>query len=79
MQIIETAEKATSEISDKVQVAIDSLTHCQGRVVNGHGVFSDPSSRKADLLKAKRVIEAAVATANEINWPTQTDDEHAED
>jgi hypothetical protein len=79
MQIIESAENATSEISEKVHEAIARLNHCQGRVVNGFGIFSDPSSRKADLLNAKRAIESALAVANETNWPSQVDYQHAED
>lgn len=78
MKTIETAGHATEEISKRVQEALERLSHCQGRVINGFGVFSDPSCRRADLLSAKRAIDAALEVANDTKWPKQTDYEHAE-
>ncbi|WP_170419678.1 hypothetical protein [Ruegeria atlantica] len=78
MKIIEDAEKATVEIGQNIDLAVSELSQCNGRVVNGYGVYSDPSSRRANLLKAKRVIEAALMIDAETNWPKLADYDSAE-
>lgn len=79
MSIIEKAEVATTAIQEHVGAALGALQHgFNGRLVNGHGVYADPSSRHRDLLEARKAIYLALSVLTTMKWPTDVEYEHAE-
>ena len=48
-----------------------------GRIVNGWGIFSDPSMRYSDLHDAKQKIDAAIKLHVETPWPRSDADYEA--
>ncbi|GAA3102085.1 hypothetical protein GCM10010520_54030 [Rhizobium viscosum] len=47
-----------------------------GRIVNGYGIYSDPSDR--DLLEARKAIDAALLDMTATKWPTEAEYDLAE-
>lgn len=78
MKMIEEASAATSAVLEKVEVAHAALRHFEGRIVNGAGVFGDPSMRRTDIAAAKAALDAALEIMSQTSWPTKQDYE-AED
>lgn len=74
MSTIEKAAAATDAIQDHVGTALETLQHgFNGRIVNGYGIYTDPSNRHLDLLNARKAIDAALSVMNATNWPTNAD------
>lgn len=74
MSNITKAADATDQIQDRVGVAIDRLQRgFNGRIVNGYGIYSDPSMRRSDLIEAQKAIEAALSIMRSTNWPSNAE------
>lgn len=74
MSKIINAASATDTIQDHVGVALDRLQHgFNGRIVNGFGVYADPSMRRNDLVEAQKAIEAALKVMRETAWPSNAE------
>ncbi|MGP2494391.1 MULTISPECIES: hypothetical protein [Hyphomicrobiales] len=74
MSSITKAANATDQIQDHVSVAIDRLQHgFNGRIVNGYGIYSDPSMRRSDLVEAQKAIEAALSVMRSTDWPSNAE------
>lgn len=74
MSTIEKAAAATDAIQDHVGTALEALQDgFNGRIVNGYGIYTDPSSRHIDLLNARKAIDAALSVMNATKWPTNAD------
>ncbi|WP_226554834.1 hypothetical protein [Celeribacter naphthalenivorans] len=73
MKVIEHAAEGTDMVLAKVDAVLDGLRHFEGRSLNGAGVLDDPSARRAELVKAKKDIEAALAAMDAITWPSEDD------
>jgi hypothetical protein len=76
---ISKAEAATDRVLSLVCTALEQLHRFEGRIVNGHGVFSDPSQKRQSLRAASRAIEEALAEMDKAQWPTPTDYSDAEE
>lgn len=74
MSNITKAAKAMDQIQDHVSVAIDRLQRgFNGRIVNGYGIYSDPSMRRSDLIEAQKAIEGALSIMRSIDWPSNAE------
>lgn len=73
MSNITKAADATDQIQDHVDVAIDRLRGFNGRIVNGYGIYSDPSMRRSDLVEAQKAIEAALSVMRSTDWPSNAE------
>jgi len=74
MSSITKAADATDQIQDHVGIALDRLQHgFNGRIVNGYGIYSDPSMRRSDLIEAQKAIEAALSVMRSTHWPTNAE------
>lgn len=74
MSKITEAASATDTIQDHVDVALSRLQQgFNGRIVNGFGIYSDPSMRRSDLVEAQKAIEAALAVMRATAWPTNAE------
>ena len=72
------AAAATDTISAEVDRAYKALHSIQGRTINGHGVYSDPSRCRQAIAAAKTALNAAWEASAVVTWPTDTDYEAAE-
>lgn len=74
MSNITKAADATDQIQDHVGVAIDRLQlGFNGRIVNGYGIYSDPSMRRSDLIEAQKAVEAALSVMRSTAWPSNAE------
>lgn len=74
MSNITKAADATDQIQDQVGIALDRLQGgFNGRIVNGYGIYSDPSMRRSDLVEAQKAIEAALSVMRSTHWPTNAE------
>lgn len=79
MSTITQAAASTSTIQDHVSRALDALQDgFNGRIVNGHGVYADPSGRRRDLIEARNAIDAALTVMNATKWPSNAEYDLAE-
>ncbi|OBZ97493.1 hypothetical protein ADU59_00255 (plasmid) [Pararhizobium polonicum] len=79
MSTIEEAQISTTTIQDQVGIALEALQRgFEGRIINGYGVYADPSSRHRDLLEARKAIEVALSAMTSTRWPTEAQYEKAE-
>ena len=72
------AAAATDMISAEVDRASKALHSIQGRTINGHGVYSDPSRCRQAIAEARTALNAAWEAAAAVTWPTDADYEAAE-
>ncbi|TQN59184.1 hypothetical protein FLX27_23725 [Agrobacterium tumefaciens] len=74
MASIEEAAAATSTIQEHVSSALEQLQGgFNGRIVNGFGVYADPSNRRYDRIEARKAIDAALTVMKETKWPTESE------
>ncbi len=74
MASIEDATTATTTIQGHASSALERLQGgFNGRIVNGFGIYVDPSMRHHDLIEARKAIDAALAIMKATNWPTEAD------
>lgn len=74
MSNITKAADATDHIQDQVGIALDRLQGgFNGRIVNGYGIYSDPSMRRLDLVGAQKAIEAALSLMHSTHWPANAE------
>lgn len=74
MSNITKAANATDQIQDYVGVALDRLQGgFNGRIVNGYGIYSDPSMRRSDLVEAHKAIEAALSLMRSTDCPSKAE------
>lgn len=74
MVSIEEAATATTTIQEHVSSALERLQGgFDGRIVNGFGIYVDPSMRHQDLIEARKAIEAALAIMKATKWPTEAE------
>lgn len=69
-----------SRRTDLVQERADRAAVClrrgDGRVINGWGVFADPSQIRTALQEAMTHIQVALNTMRDTDWP-RTDSDYA--
>lgn len=76
---IRAAEATTDVVQEAVGKALTVLNHgFNGRILNGWGIYTDPSQRRRDLMAARELIEGAIACMATTNWPTRSDYEAAQ-
>lgn len=74
MASIEDAATATTIIQDLASSALETLQGgFVGRIVNGFGIYADPSSRRRDLIEARNAIDAALTVMNATKWPSNAE------
>ncbi|NSZ61137.1 hypothetical protein FY133_24205 (plasmid) [Agrobacterium tumefaciens] len=74
MASIEEAAAATNSILEHVSSALERLQGgFNGRIVNGFGIYADPSNRHYDLIEARKAIDAALAVMKATKWPTEAE------
>ncbi len=79
MSKIAEAAAATDAVQREVGRALERLNSgFNGRIVNGYGVYSDPSRQRTDLRAALEALTAALAVIDRTSWPTPRDYESAE-
>jgi hypothetical protein len=67
--IIQRASDATDKIQDLVGTALRRLeSGFNGRIVNGYGVYADPSIARSYLSDAKTAIDEAMKIMREVDW-----------
>lgn len=67
------AAAATDRISAEVDRAYEALHSIQGRTINGHGVYSDPSRCRQAIAAARTALNAAWEASAAVTWPTEAD------
>ena len=72
------AAAATDAISAEVDRAVAALHGIQGRTINGHGVYSDPSRCRQAIAAARTALNAAWEASAAVAWPTDADYDAAE-
>lgn len=70
---IKTAAAATTEILHHLSDAYELLEKFFGRVVNGYGVFSDPSLKCTAIREIAKSVNAANDLAKSASWPSPSD------
>lgn len=79
MSVVEKAAAATTAMQDHVSKALDVLQYgFNGHIVNGCGVYTDPSGRHSNLLEARKAIDAALELMKATKWPTEAEYDLAE-
>ncbi len=79
MSTIEKAAASTTTIQDHAGTALEApQSGFNGRIVNGYGIYVDPSGRRRDLLEARKAIDAALAVMEAAKWPTEAEYDLAE-
>jgi hypothetical protein len=74
MSNITKAAHATDQIQDHVGIAIDRLqSGFNGRIVNGYGIYADPSMRRSDLVEVQKAIETALSIMRSTQWPSNAE------
>lgn len=74
MASIEEAAAATNTIQEHVSSALERLQGgFNGRIVNGFGIYADPSNRHCDLIEARKAIDAALTVMKATKWPTEAE------
>lgn len=64
---------ATDTAQEKVGKALDRLDRFDGRIMNGYGIYSDPSEQRRALREAIRHLQEAEAAMAAVRWPTDAD------
>lgn len=72
------AAAATDTISAEVDRAYKTLDSIQGRTINGHGVYSDPSRCRQAIAAARAALNVAWEALAAVSWPTEADYDAAE-
>jgi hypothetical protein len=73
-QKIQKAAQATDAIQERAGQAIDLLNaNFTGRIVNGWGVYSDPSRQHQALKAAIAALKEAEQAMLEAAWPSNRD------
>lgn len=74
---IDFAAAATDRVLDMIGKARAMLDMFEGRILNGHGVFSDPSQLRSALGQATKSLSEASEVMTATSWPTRQDYEEA--
>ena len=64
---------ATREVQVNVDRARDILEVFDRRIIDDHGVLSDPTERQADIVAAIEVLTATLHIIRTTDWPPSTD------
>lgn len=76
---IERAADATNVVQENVGSALRILNdNFNGRIVNGFGVYLDPSNQRHHLRAAIEALTKAQAAMDATTWPTAVQYEGAE-
>ena len=73
------AESATGRICDLVADARVALVGFDGRIVNGHGIFTEAGYRRDNIITAIARLQAALDIIRHTSWPSAVDYDAAED
>jgi hypothetical protein len=66
--------KRTDLVLNRAERASDELRRCfHGRIINGWGIYSDPSQVRSALQDALTHIQAALNTMRDTDWPSNQD------
>ena len=72
------AAAATDMISAEVDRVYQALHSIQGRTINGHGVYSDPSRCRQAIAAARTALNATWDASAAVTWPSEADYDAAE-
>ena len=70
------AIKASEEVLQQMGAAAQALR--KNISVNGYGIFHDRQTVRNDLLGAKAHLDQALATIQQVSWPSDADYDHYE-
>lgn len=71
---IDAAAAATDQVQEIVGRALDILGQgFNGRIVNGVGVYTEPTWRRRDLMAAMEELKKAITTMDNTVWPQPAD------
>ena len=71
------AETRITKASNATELADDHVSRAaallESATYNGYGIYNDPLSRRANLVAARRELDAAIAVMAKTTWPTPAD------